>query len=200
MLPNLESLAGAVVGAGSGDNMTAALGLGLLPGDTVISLGTSGTVYTVTEAQVSDPSGAINGYADATGRFLPMITTLNAAKVTDFFRRLFGVDTKRFDAMALAAEPRGSGGVIVVPYLDGERTPNLPGARGQVMGLRSDTTPGQIGRAAVEGVLCGLSGRPRHAASGRRPYGRPPHSDRRRRQVAAPISKSSPTSAARWST
>jgi xylulokinase len=151
----LQSLAGAAVGAGSGDNMTAALGLGIRSGDTVISLGTSGTVYTVTDAQVQDATGAINGYADATGRFLPMITTLNAAKVTDFFRRLFGVDTARFDAMALAAEP-GASGVVVVPYLDGERTPNLPQARGQVMGLRSDTTPGQIGRAAVEGVLCGL--------------------------------------------
>ena len=155
MLPDLESLAGAVVGAGSGDNMTAALGLGIRPGDTVISLGTSGTVYTVAETQVSDPSGTIDGFADASGRFLPMITTLNAAKVTDFFRRLFDVNTNRFDEMVLAAEPGGTG-LVVVPYLDGERTPNLPGARGQVMGLRSDSTPGQIGRAAVEGVLCGL--------------------------------------------
>jgi xylulokinase len=154
-LPGLDSLAGAVVGAGSGDNMTAALGLGIGGGDTVISLGTSGTVYTVTPDQVNDPTGTINGYADATDRFLPMITTLNAAKVTDFFRRLFGVDMQRFDAMALAAEP-GSGGVVIVPYLDGERTPNLPQATGQVTGLRSNTMPGQIGRAAVEGVLCGL--------------------------------------------
>jgi xylulokinase len=170
-LPGVESLAGAVVGAGSGDNMTAALGLGIRPGDTVISLGTSGTVYTVTDTQVRDITGAINGYADATGRFMPMITTLNAAKVTDFFRSLFGVDTQRFDAMALAAEP-GSG-VVVVPYLDGERTPNLPNARGQVAGLRSDTTPGQIGRAAVEGVLCGLlEGRDLLRAAGARMDGR----------------------------
>jgi xylulokinase len=171
-LPEVESLAGAVVGAGSGDNMTAALGLGIRPGDTVISLGTSGTVYTVTDVQVRNVTGAINGYADATGRFLPMITTLNAAKVTDFFRRLFGVDVQRFDAMALAAEP-GSGGVVVVPYLDGERTPNLPDARGQMAGLRSDTTPGQIGRAAVEGVLCGLlEGRDLLRAAGARMDGR----------------------------
>ena len=171
-LPGLDSLAGAVVGAGSGDNMTAALGLGIRGGDTVISLGTSGTVYTVTPDQVNDPTGTINGYADATNRFLPMITTLNAAKVTDFFRRLFGVDTQRFDAMVLAAEP-GSGGVVIVPYLDGERTPNLPQATGQVTGLRSDTTPGQIGRAAVEGVLCGLlDGRDRLRAAGARMDGR----------------------------
>jgi xylulokinase len=151
----MESLVGAVVGAGSGDNMTAALGLGINRGDTVISLGTSGTVYALTEAPVQDSSGAINGYADATGHFMPMITTLNAAKVTDFFRRLLGVDTNRFDAMALAAEP-GSAGVVVVPYLDGERTPNLPHASGHVHGLRSNTAPGQIARAAVEGVLCSL--------------------------------------------
>ena len=171
-LAGVENLAGAVVGAGSGDNMTAALGLGIRDGDTVISLGTSGTVYTVTSEQVNDPSGTINGYADATGRFLPMITTLNAAKVTDFFRRLFGVDTQRFDGMVLAAEP-GSRGVVVVPYLDGERTPNLPQASGQVTGLRSDTTPGQIGRAAVEGVLCSLlDGRDLLRAAGARMDGR----------------------------
>jgi xylulokinase len=172
VVAGLETLAGAVVGAGSGDNMTAALGLGIRDGDTVISLGTSGTVYTVTARQVNDPSGTINGYADATERFLPMVTTLNAAKVTDFFRRLFGVDTQRFDAMALAAEP-GSQGVVVVPYLDGERTPNLPHASGQVTGLRSDTTAGQIGRAAVEGVLCSLlDGRDRLRAAGARMDGR----------------------------
>jgi xylulokinase len=168
----IESLAGAVVGAGSGDNMTAALGLGISDGDTVISLGTSGTVYTVTAEQVHDPSGTINGYADATSRFMPMITTLNAAKVTDFFRRILGVDKQRFDAMALAAEP-GSRGVVIVPYLDGERTPNLPHASGHVTGLRSDTTPGQIGRAAVEGVLCSLlDGRDLLRAAGARMHGR----------------------------
>jgi xylulokinase len=154
-LPGLEALAGAAVGAGTGDNMTAAIGLGILPGDTVISLGTSGTVYTVSDAQVRDPTGAVNGYADATGRFLPMITTLNAAKVTDFFRMMFGVEKEDFDALALAAEA-GASGVVVVPYLDGERTPNLPNARGQIIGLRGDTTRADLARAAVEGVLCGL--------------------------------------------
>jgi xylulokinase len=153
--PGLEGLAGAVVGAGSGDNMTAALGLGIRPGDTVISLGTSGTVYTVTETPVRDATGAINGYADATGRFMPMITTLNAAKVTDCFRRLLGVEPERFDALALEAG-MGADGLVLVPYLDGERTPNLPLATGQLTGLRSNTTPAAVARAAVEGVLCGL--------------------------------------------
>jgi xylulokinase len=172
VVAGVDNLAGAIVGAGSGDNMTAALGLGIRDGDTVISLGTSGTAYTVTVDQVNDPSGIINGYADATDRFLPMITTLNAAKVTDFFRRLFGLDPERFDAMALAAET-GSRGVVIVPYLDGERTPNLPHASGQVTGLRSDTTAGQIGRAAVEGVLCSLlEGRDLLRAAGARMDGR----------------------------
>jgi xylulokinase len=153
--PALDGLAGAVLGAGSGDNMTAALGLGIRPGDTVISLGTSGTVYTVTETPVRDASGTINGYADATGRYMPMITTLNAAKVTDCFRRLLGVDADRFDALALEAE-MGAGGLVLVPYLDGERTPDLPLATGQLRGLRSNTTPSAVARAAVEGVLCGL--------------------------------------------
>jgi xylulokinase len=171
-LNGVAMLTGAAVGAGSGDNMTAALGLGIRDGDTVISIGTSGTVYTVTADQVNDPSGTINGYADASGRFLPMITTLNAAKVTDFFRRLLSVDTQGFDAMALAAEP-GSAGVVIVPYLDGERTPNLPHASGQVTGLRNNTTPGQIGRAAVEGVLCSLlDGRDLLRAAGARMNGR----------------------------
>ncbi|HTI01770.1 MAG TPA: xylulokinase [Acidisoma sp.] len=167
----LDGLTGAVLGAGSGDNMTAALGLGINSGDTVISLGTSGTVYTVTERAVHDPSGAINGYADATGRFMPMITTLNAAKVTDFFRRLLGVDTDQFDAMVLAAA--AGSGVVVVPYLDGERTPNLPLATGQLLGLRSNTSPEQIARAAIEGVLCSLlDGRDLLRAAGARMDGR----------------------------
>ena len=151
----LPELRGALVGAGTGDNHVAALGLGLAAGDTVISLGTSGTVYEVTETRVRDGSGGINGYADATGRFLPMVTTLNAAKVTDAVRRLLGIGTDQFDAIALSA-PAGAGGLVLVPYLDGERTPNLPNATGRLSGLRTDVTPALFARAAVEGVLCAL--------------------------------------------
>ena len=151
----LGELAGAVVGAGTGDNMAAALGLAIEPGDTVISLGTSGTLYGVAPTGVRDPSGAINGYADATGAFLPMVTTLNAAKVTDTIRRLLGADYEAFDDLALSAPP-GSGGLVLVPYLDGERTPNLPEASGQLHGLRTSATRADFARAAVEGVLCGL--------------------------------------------
>ena len=151
----LEDLQDAVVGAGSGDNMTAALGMGIQPGDVVISFGTSGTIYGLTRTGIKDETGAINGYADATGAFLPMITTMNSAKVTDAFRRLLRTDIAEFDALALETEP-GARGVVLVPYLDGERSPNLPDATGTLTGFRSDVTPGQVARAAVEGVICGL--------------------------------------------
>jgi xylulokinase len=151
----LGPLTGIAVGAGTGDNMAAALGLAVKDGDTVISIGTSGTIYAISAAAVHDPSGLINGYADATGRYLPMVTTLNAAKVTDTFRRLLGVTPDQFDTLALSA-PAGAEGVTLVPYLDGERTPNLPNAAGQLFGLRNTTTPATLARASVEGVLCGL--------------------------------------------
>jgi len=151
----LGNLTGAVVGAGTGDNMTAALGIAIRKGDTVVSLGTSGTLYGLTETGIRDASGAINGYADATGAFLPMITTLNAAKVTDTFRRLMGATVEEFDELALSAPP-GSEGLVLLPYLDGERTPNLPFAKGSLSGLSNATSRACLARAAVEGVVCGL--------------------------------------------
>jgi len=154
-IDGLEAIKGAIVGAGSGDNMTAALGMGIRHGDVVISFGTSGTVYGRTTVGIKDAAGFVNGYADAADAFLPMITTLNAAKVTDAFRRILRATTDEFDAMALAAEP-GARGLVLIPYLDGERTPDLPNATGILAGLRSDVEPGQIARAAVEGVICGL--------------------------------------------
>lgn len=151
----LEELAGCVVGAGSGDNMTAALGMGVREGDVVLSLGTSGTAYGITKRVIVDPQGAINGFADAEGGFMPMVTTLNAAKVTDAVRRLLGVMPDEFDALALS-EAATVGEVVLLPYLDGERTPNLPDATGSLLGLRSDVTRAQVARAAVDGVVCGL--------------------------------------------
>lgn len=152
---NLGQLGSAVVGAGTGDNMTAALGLSLREGDTVISLGTSGTIYGRTNRGVRDASGAINGYADAAGAFLPMVTTLNAAKVTDAIRRLLDVSVAGFDELVLSA-PAGSEGLVMVPYFDGERCPNLPEATGTLHGLRPAATRAGLARSAVEGVLCGL--------------------------------------------
>jgi len=146
---------GTVVSAGTGDNMGAALGVGLSPRDVVISLGTSGTVYALSDRPTADATGAVGGFADATGHFLPLACTLNATKVTDAFARVLGLDRPAFEASALSAPP-GAGGVVLVPYLDGERTPNRPGATGTLAGLRSDMAPAQIARAAFEGVVCGL--------------------------------------------
>ncbi|MFZ4893800.1 xylulokinase [Plantibacter sp. Mn2098] len=148
---------GAVVGAGAGDNAGAALGLGLEVGDVVVSLGTSGTVFAVADAPRADPSGTVAGFADATGRFLPLVCTLNAAQVVDATARLLNVDHAEFSRLALAAEP-GAGGVTLVPYFEGERTPNLPDATGSIFGLTlRSTTRENLARAAVEGMLCGLA-------------------------------------------
>ena len=145
----------AFVGPGTGDNMAAAAALALQPGDVAISLGTSGTVYTVSESPTADATGAVAGFADATGRYLPLVCTLNATKVTDAIASWLCVDHARLDELALDAPP-GAAGVVVIPYFDGERTPNRPDASGAIVGLRTGTTREQLARAAVEGVVCGL--------------------------------------------
>ncbi|HEX2575750.1 MAG TPA: xylulokinase [Aquihabitans sp.] len=147
--------AGAIVAPGTGDNMAAALGLGLGPGALALSLGTSGTAFCVSGRPTADPTGDVAGFADATGRFLPLVCTLNATKVTDTVGRLLGVDGPGLDALAQQAPP-GAGGLVLVPHLDGERTPDRPGATGTITGLRSDATREQLARAAVEGVVCNL--------------------------------------------
>lgn len=140
---------------GTGDNMAAALGLGLRPGDVAISLGTSGTVFAVSDTPTADASGAVAGFADATGRYLPLVCTLNATKVTDTVAGWLGVDHARLDALALAT-PLGAHGTTVLPYFDGERTPNRPDATGTFTGLRTGSTRDDLARAAYEGVVCGL--------------------------------------------
>jgi xylulokinase len=152
-----QTAQGAVVAAGTGDNMAAALGLGAVPGDVVVSIGTSGTVFAVHEAPTEDASGTVAGFADATGRFLPLVCTLNAARVLSAVARLLGVDLATLDRLALAAPP-GAGGLVLLPYLEGERTPNLPDASGLLAGLRlANMEPEHLARAAVEGVVCGLA-------------------------------------------
>jgi xylulokinase len=146
---------GATITAGTGDNMAAALGLGLRPGDLALSFGTSGTAFTVSDVAASDATGTVAGFADATGRFLPLVCTMNATKVTDTIARLLGVDHATFDVLALEAPP-GSEGLVLVPHLDGERTPNRPSATGSLSGLRTDAAPAHLARAAVEGVVCNL--------------------------------------------
>ena len=151
-----ETPSGLVLGAGTGDNMAAALGLGLRPGDVVVSLGTSGTVFAPAEAQTSDPSGIVAGFADATGGFLPLVCTLNAARVLEAAVTMAGTDLSRLDELALSV-PDG-GGLVLLPFLDGERTPPLPDATGLLHGLtRRNATPAHLARAAVDGLLCGLA-------------------------------------------
>jgi xylulokinase len=148
---------GAVLGPGTGDNAAAALGLAAEPGDVVVSIGTSGVVSTVSTTPMTDPTGTVAGFADATGHFLPLVTTLNAARVLDATARLLGVDHAELSRLALSA-PDGAGGLVFVPYLEGERTPNRPHATGALHGLTLSTAdPAHLARAAVEGLLCGLA-------------------------------------------
>ena len=148
---------GALLGPGTGDNMAAALGVGAGPGDVVVSIGTSGTVFAVHDRASADASGVVAGFADATGRFLPLVCTLNAARVLSATATLLGTDPAGLDDLALSAPP-GAEGVVLLPYFEGERTPNRPGATAQVAGLRlANTTPANLARAAVEGMLCGLA-------------------------------------------
>lgn len=148
---------GAVVGPGTGDNAAAALGIGAGAGDVVVSIGTSGTVFAVSDRPTADPSGTVAGFADATGLFLPLVCTLNAARVLDAACAVLGVDRPELSRLAMQAPP-GSDGLVLVPYLEGERTPNRPTSTGAVHGLRLATaTPAHFARAAVEGLLCGLA-------------------------------------------
>ncbi len=147
----------AAISAGTGDNMGAALGMGLRDGDVAVSIGTSGTAYAVTSRPSADPTGLVSGFADATGRFLPLAATLNAARVLGVTARMLGVTVTGLSDLALKAEP-GAGGLVLLPYLDGERTPNRPAANGVLRGLTtSNATPENLARAAVEAVLCSLA-------------------------------------------
>jgi xylulokinase len=155
--PAGQTTDGVTLACGTGDNAAAALGVLASPGDVVVSIGTSGTVFAVCEHPVADPTGVIAGFADATGRFLPLVCTVNAARVLDATARLLDVDQHELSSLALQA-PAGADGLVVVPYFEGERTPNRPFATGAVHGLRLATsTPRHLARAAVEGVLCGLA-------------------------------------------
>jgi xylulokinase len=148
--------AGVVVGSGAGDNAGAALGLGAGAGDVVVSIGTSGTVFAVSERPALDETGTVAGFADASGHHLPLIATLNAARVLSTIAALLGIDLDAFSDLALAAAP-GAGGVVLVPYFEGERTPNLPAAEASFHGLTiASSTRENMARAAVEGMLGGL--------------------------------------------
>jgi xylulokinase len=151
-----QTAAGAALAAGTGDNMAAALGLDLQPGDVAVSLGTSGTAFARSADPTADASGLVAGFADATGGYLPLVCTLNAARVLSATAELLGLDLEAFNDAALTSA--GSNGLVLLPYLDGERTPDLPHSTGLIYGLtRATAQPATMARAAVEGLLCGLA-------------------------------------------
>ncbi|PPJ35468.1 xylulokinase [Nocardia nova] len=150
-----RTASGALVAAGAGDNAATALGLGIGDGDVVISLGTSGTAFAHTSQLHTDPF--VNGFADATGQFLPLVCTLNAARVLEAMATALGIGIGELETLARQAPP-GADGLVLLPYLSGERTPNLPYATGSLHGLRAETMrPAHLARAAAEGMLCNMA-------------------------------------------
>ncbi len=148
---------GIPIAAGAGDNAGASLGLQAQPGDVVVSLGTSGTAFAVSETPTHDASGAVAGFADATGRFLPLVCTLNAARIMDAATRILGKTHDEVGALALSASP-GANGLTLLPYFEGERTPNRPDATGVFAGMNlNNSNPADIARAMIEGMLAGLT-------------------------------------------
>lgn len=153
----LKTPFGALIGAGAGDNASAALGVGAGVGDVVVSVGTSGTVFAVADMPIADPSGQVAGFADATGNFLPLVCTLNASRVLDATARLLSVDLPHLSRLALSA-PSGAEGLVLIPYFEGERTPNLPDATGSLHGMTlANFTASNLARAAIEGIVCSLA-------------------------------------------
>lgn len=152
-----RTLSGVPIAAGAGDNAAAALGLQAQPGDVIVSLGTSGTAFAVSQTPTHDPSGAVAGFADATGRYLPLVCTLNAARILDAACRILGKTHEEVGQLALSAKP-GANGLTLLPYFEGERTPNRPEATGVFAGMNlSNSNQEDIARAMVEGMLAGLA-------------------------------------------
>jgi xylulokinase len=152
-----QTATGALLGPGAGDNAAAALGIGAGAGDCVVSLGTSGVVSAVGDAAPHDASGLVAGFADATGRQLPLVCTLNGAPVLAAVATMLGVDFDELDRLALSA-PAGAEGLVMVPYFDGERSPNLPDAAGALHGVTTrNLLPANVARAAVEGLLSSMA-------------------------------------------
>jgi xylulokinase len=147
---------GIAIGVGCGDNAGAALGVGAQSGDVIVSLGTSGTAFSVSKTPTHDSRGYVAGFDDATGHFLPLVCTLNAARILDAGAKILGLSLDEFGERALLAEP-GAGGLTLLPYFEGERTPDRPEATGSITGLSlTNSTPENLARAMIEGMLCGL--------------------------------------------
>jgi len=148
--------AGVKIGAGAGDNAGAAFGLQAEPGDVIVSLGTSGTAFAVSDTSTHDGTGEVAGFADVTGRFLPLVCTLNAARILDAATQILGCTHDELGELALAA-PAGAHGLTLLPYFEGERTPNRPDATGTLTGITlENSNRNDIARAYIEGMLCGL--------------------------------------------
>jgi xylulokinase len=148
---------GAVLGPGAGDNAGAALGLGAEPGDCVVSLGTSGVVSAIGDVAPHDREGIVAGFADATGRQLPLVCTLNGAPVLAAIATMLGVDFDELDRLAVSA-PAGAGGLTLIPYFEGERSPNLPEAAGALHGVTTrNLNSANVARAGIEGLLSSMA-------------------------------------------
>ena len=147
-----------VVSAGGGDNMMGAIGTGnVAPGVVTASFGTSGTIYAFASKPVVDPQGEIAAFCSSTGGWLPLLCTMNVTTVTEQVRALFGQDHAALNA-AVAAAPAGAGGLVLLPYLAGERTPNVPDGSGVLLGLNQQNfSSGHLARAAMEGVTMGMN-------------------------------------------
>lgn len=147
-----------IVSAGGGDNMMGAIGTGnVAPGVVTASFGTSGTIYAFASKPVIDPQGEIAAFCSSTGGWLPLLCTMNVTTVTEQVRALFGMDVRALDDSAAKA-PAGSHGLILLPYLAGERTPNVPAGSGVFFGLNQKTfNAAHLNRAAMEGVTMGMN-------------------------------------------
>jgi sugar (pentulose or hexulose) kinase len=149
---------GVLVSAGGGDNMMGAIGTGnTRPGVVTASFGTSGTIYACVEKPVVDPRGEIAAFCDSTNRWLPLLCTMNVTVATEMMRADFGYTHEQFENKAAKA-PAGCGGLLLLPYLEGERTPNVPDGSGVMLGINPRTfSASHYCRAAMEGVSLGMN-------------------------------------------
>ena len=149
---------GVLVSAGGGDNMMGAIGTGnTKEGVVTASFGTSGTIYACAEKPIVDPEGEIAAFCDSTNRWLPLLCTMNVTVATEMVRNDFDLDHAGFEKSAAKA-PAGSDGLLLLPYLEGERTPNVPDGTGTFFGVRPKTfTASHFARATMEGVTLGMN-------------------------------------------
>jgi xylulokinase len=147
-----------VVSAGGGDNMMGAIGTGnLKPGRVTTSLGTSGTIFAYSSAPIVDPVGEIAAFCDSSDAWLPLVCTMNVTVATEAMRRMAGHDVAELDKNVSSVAP-GANGLVFLPYLTGERTPNLPKAAASLHGINlQNLTVPHLERAAMEGVTLGLA-------------------------------------------